>query len=480
MQVTAHTHARLRRQNLLFVLLFLLLIGLLGWLSNRYNLQTDWTANGRNSLSMASVALLERLPGPIDLTLYATDDASLRDPVSELVERYRRYKAQVELTIINPQKDPRNTREAGVTSDGELFVSYQGRSEQLKFRQIDEHGLSNALQRLARAGARYLVFLEGHGERRPLGQANHDLNSWGKQLESKGFKLQPLNLATRKGEIPDNTAVLVIASPQVDLLPGEVQQVLTYLQRGGNLLWLAEPDGLHGLTPVAEYLGIEFLPGTLVDPRAAQMLGPEAALYALGADYGMHPISEHLDLITLYPQAAGFEVDPASGWQADVLVRSTPDSWVEAGQLDGEVHFDAGTDHHGPVALGVALWRTVGNDGTAPDDESTAPAKADLDFPAGGTDTPGAHTQRVVVIGDGDFLSNTYGGNGGNLAMGSNIVNWLSHDDRLLDIPVRLATDVQLQFSGAGTAAIALTFLVLLPLSLLLVGLLLWWRRRRS
>jgi len=39
--------------------------------------------------------------------------------------------------------------------------------------------------------------------------------------------------------------------------------------------------------------------------------------------------------------------------------------------------------------------------------------------------------QRIVVVGDGDFLSNAYLGNVGNLDMGLKMVSWLIHEDRL-------------------------------------------------
>ena len=63
MRLDASLRRRLWLQNQLFTLLFVLVIGLLAWLSTRYPLQADWTANGRNTLSVASQTLLagERL-----------------------------------------------------------------------------------------------------------------------------------------------------------------------------------------------------------------------------------------------------------------------------------------------------------------------------------------------------------------------------------------------------------------------------------
>ncbi|OQX46976.1 MAG: ABC transporter, partial [Candidatus Sedimenticola endophacoides] len=89
-------------------------------------------------------------------------------------------------------------------------------------------------------------------------------------------------------------------------------------------------------------------------------------------------------------------------------------------------------------------------------------------------------TQRVIVLGDGDFLSNTYIGNGGNLDLGINLLRWLSGDEGLLDIPSRVANDLLLQLSDTQGAIIGLGFLLILPVALFTAGGLVWWRRGRA
>ena len=78
------------------------------------------------------------------------------------------------------------------------------------------------------------------------------------------------------------------------------------------------------------------------------------------------------------------------------------------GKLDDKITFDKGRDVPGPVNIAVALERNV-ND----------------------------RTQRVVVVGNGSFLANTFLGNGGNLDLGVNMINWLAGDDALIAIQPR-------------------------------------------
>jgi len=456
MQVTTKSRLYLRLQNILFVILLLTLVGMAAWLSTRYNYQADWTAGARNTLSPASQSLLKKMTGPITVTAYARETAQLRRAISDLVRRYQRYKPDIQLSFINPDQEPARVRELGITVDGELLINYAGRSEKLQ--ELNEQNLTNTLQRVARTDKRWLVFLTGHGERDPHGTANHDLSNWVRQLENKGLKVQTINLAASP-RLPDNTNVLVIAGPQVDLLPGEVKLIQDYVTRGGNLLWLSDPGSSHGLQALAEQLGVEFKPGTIVDPTT-QLVGIDRPEFALVAQYGASAITRNFNTLTLFPAASAIDLQAPADWQGENFLVTQPSSWSETGELKGTVAFDKGQDSPGPFNIGVSLSRET-------------PAAAEVQGDRKSTQ------QRIVVTGDGDFLSNTYLGNGGNLELGINIVNWLSHDDNLIAISARTAPDTRLNLSRSASLLIALGFLFVLPLALLGSGLFIWLKRRK-
>lgn len=470
MFVTQKSLRQNRLNNALFLVLFIGVIGLLAWLSTRYHFEADWTANGRNTLSEASTALLAELHDPVTITSYATEDESVRQAVSEIVAKYQRYKPDLSLTFVNPDLEPDTVRNLGISLNGELVVQYQGRSENLKT--LSEQGLTNTLQRLARSGERWLVFIDGHGERKPLGVANHDLGQWAQQLAAKGFKTETHNLV-QNPQLPENTRVLVLAGPQLTLLPGEVAIIQQYVSAGGNLLWLSDPSDdatQHGLKPLAAQLGIQFQAGMIVDPTT-QILGVSDPRFALVSDYPKHAINQNIDTLTLFPQAHGLISTTPEGWMGQNLLQTEPRSWSETGVMSGKLQFDAGKDIAGPLTLGVALSRTLSSkaESNANQPSADAPAKP----------TPPAMQQRVVVIGDGDFLANAYLGNGANLTLGMNIVNWLAHDDNLINIPVRLTVDRQLDLSPAEKGVIGIGFLFVLPVLLGAVGFSIWWRRRK-
>ena len=452
MRVTPRSRLILRLQNALAALLILLALGLAAWLGTQYRWEADWTQAKRNTLAPATRSLLKTLDKPLAFTDYAGPGSELQGSVRAFVERYQRAKPDTTLKFVDPDSDPQAVRDQGITAVGELVVTYAGRSEKLT--QIDEYQVSNAIQRLARSTEHYVAFLSGDGERDPLGQHNFDLGEFGKQLTDKGFKLVNLNLAATP-TVPDNTSLLVVAGPQADLLPGMVTLVRDYVKRGGDLLWLSDPGPLHGLAPLAQDLGISFGKGTILD-MDSQLFGISNPAVVLVPKYETgSPITTGFTVATLYPTVTDVTAAKDSGWTARPFLETAGRSWLETGPLSGEVQYDAKRgDKLGPLVIGLSLTRSI-------------------------KDKDGSREQRVVVTGDGDFLSNQYLGNLGNLALGFNIVNWLVHDDRYLNIDALPARDVTLSLSSVAQAAIGIGFLFLLPALLLAAGILIRVRRRR-
>ncbi len=420
MKISKHIHQQIRLKNLLSTAALLLLLGTLAWLSNRYTIQTDVTSNAGNTLSPASQKLLESLPDKIQITAYIKKDPALRSQISQLVDRYKRHKPDLTLTYIDPDSQPEKTRELNIASTGIILVEYQGRTEKLAF--IDESSLTNALLQLANANERWVTFLTGHGERSPDGIANFDWGQFGKELDRRKIRAQTINLATMPA-IPDNSALLVITAPAVPLLAGEIDLIKQYIRQGGNLLMLADPDNLQ-LAILQKHLGLHQLKGTIVDSRS-KLYGIDDPSFVLVSEYAPHPITRGFQTITVYPVTAALEIGEETDFQTEALLSSAPQSWTETGTMAGKILFDADSDEkQGPLTFAYALTRDI--------DKKTQ--------------------QRIVVVGDGDFLSNAYIGNVGNMDMGLRMINWLIHDDRFIDIPAKTTTDKSLQLSQTTVA----------------------------
>ena len=80
------------------------------YLTRDQNTQWDLTKSKRNTLSQASVEVLNEIPGPITITAYATDrddaEGNLRQMIQAVITPYQRAKKDVSLTFIDPREDP--------------------------------------------------------------------------------------------------------------------------------------------------------------------------------------------------------------------------------------------------------------------------------------------------------------------------------------------------------------------------------------
>ncbi|MCP4186607.1 MAG: GldG family protein [Gammaproteobacteria bacterium] len=455
MIVNAALRRQIRLQSSLFLILFIIVLCLLGWLSQLYPLNIDLSANQRNSLSEESQRLLSSIDKPLKITLFVSPNNENRDAFERLFLRFTQQQPLIEFKSLNPDLYPGLLTEHDIRFDGESLIEYQDRSEKLS--QITEANLSTVIQRLLRQGERWLVFLQGHGERNPYSEANHDFSTFAAQLAGKGYRVENLNL-TQTNSIPTNTDVLVLASPMVPLLPGEVDLLKAYLENGGNLLWLADPDQtIDGLERIEDLLTVEFLPGIIVDPNS-QLLGLDRVDFALVTEYPRHAITQNISAVSLFPQSQGlaYHGDAETWEQLDFLV-SGDSSWNETGAMKGKIYNgDHDDEINGPLNLGLTLSASHE------------------------TDSGKQFKQRIAVVGDADFISNRYLGNGANLDIGVNLVNWLSHDDNLISISPRPAPDTQLELSQTAQIMISFGFLLVLPVLLFGSGLRIWLKRRKQ
>jgi ABC-type uncharacterized transport system involved in gliding motility auxiliary subunit len=347
MKLTPHLHKQLRLKNALITVLILCLLGSLAWLSNRYSFQTDMTNNDSNTLSLASQQVLSSIPDQVTIIAYIKKGQSIRTQITQLVDRYSRIKHDLKLTFIDPDLDPEQTRELNIGPEGIILVEYQGRTEKLSF--IDEASLTNALLQLANAKERWITFLTGHGERSPEKPANFDLELFGKELARRKINAQTLNLASVPA-IPDNSALLVIAAPKVALLAGEVSLVQRYIQDGGNLLLLTDPDN-QNLNILLNALGIKQLPGVIVD-STAKLYGVQDPSFLLNSEYIDHPVTKGLQTMTLFPVTAAFEFISTADFTAKAFLSTSTKSWTETGRLQGKIRFDNNTqERQGPLTL---------------------------------------------------------------------------------------------------------------------------------
>lgn len=464
--MSKYSHTALRFQNVIFTILLLVVIGLLAWLGKTYHTDFDFTRSQQNSLHPSTQKLLKKLDKPLELIAYIPDDATIHTALKKRINKYIKIKKDTSLEIVNPDLSPDRAKADGIQFSGQLLIKLGDKSEIVS--SVDEQTVINVLQRLSRDKPRLAVFLEGHGERKPLEENSNGMSKLVNVLEAQGFNIQPHNLI-RTQNIPSDATFVVIAAPQKDYLEAEVIIISDYLKQGGNLLWMQEPGGLFGLDDIEQQLGLVINEGTMLDANQAlqDMLGIKHPAAIAIIDYGESALTKDLTAHTIFPFATAIsrdeesenaETDTEQGsddkWKYQPLLTTLPTSWLESGEIQGDVKFDDEADKPGPLDIATSLTRPNKSDENAPE-------------------------QRIIVMGDSNFMLNNFIGQGSNLTLATNIFNWLGADDELLSITPISSPDTKLELPGWALYSMALFFLLVLPIGLLLVGTIRWLRRRK-
>ena len=199
-------------------------------------------------------------------------------------------------------------------------------------------------------------------------------------------------------------------------------------------------------------MGVEQLEGTIIDPRGLTALENGNPAFTISTGYGDHPALHDFDQPLVMPYAAALKARSKSSWKATVLATSGDEAWTERSELDGQVAFDGGEEVRGTLALAIALTRTLDGD----------------------------REQRVVVVGDGDFASNTFVQSLGNREFARRMIEWLAIDDQLVGLQIDPVADAMLDLAMWQRLTLFVVFALLLPLCFLANGLWLWWSRRRA
>ncbi len=442
MKFTRRFHQQQRLKTTLTTVLLLGVLGTLGWLTTQYSLQTDITDNASNTLSPVSEQLLIALPDAVRITAYIKKGQSLRAQVAQLIDRYTRIKPNLTLRFIDPDLEPEKARDLNIGSEGLILVEYQGRTEKLSF--IDESSLSNALLQLANANEHWVTFLSGHGERSPKENTNTDVSLLAKALAQRKINVQTVNLTTQSS-LPDNAALLIISAPKVPLLSNEVSAIQHTIEQGGNLLILNDPDKTD-LDGLLQTLGIKQQSGVIVD-ESATVNGIKDPSFLVLNQYQRHPITQGLQMMTLFPMTAALEKTETTDFTVDELLNSSSKSSFTTRNANTKVH----KIETKALVFAYALTRT----------------------------TITKNQQRIVVVGDGDFLSNAYINTLGNLDLSLRLISWLIHEDRFINIPAKNTHDKSLQLTDTQISLMNFSFLMIIPLILISTGFIIWRIRKQ-
>jgi ABC-type uncharacterized transport system involved in gliding motility auxiliary subunit len=387
-------------------------------ISLRRSYRLDLTANKRYSLSAQSQQLLAQLPQAVKATAFYQETQAGRETAKDLLEQYAYYGQQFTYEFIDPDRNPGLAKRYGITSYGTIVLESGAKEE--KVLTADEENLTNALLKIIREGKKVVYFLEGHGEH-SINNTERDGYAEAKRaIESQNYGVKAISLLT-EGRLPDDASILIIAGPRRDLLDAEMAEITRFIERGGKVLFLLDPEGAPNVMRYLMNYGIQVVDGAIVDP-ISRMFGADY-LMPVVTSYEEHPITKHFEIASFFPLALAVKTTEQMPERvsAQVLAKTSPNSWLKRDieelkaelRAEGRLSMNEARDERGPIPVAAVATVTMRREGSA----SQEPPKA-----------------RIVVYGDSDFASNNYLNLSGNRDLFLNTVSWLAEEENLIAI----------------------------------------------
>ena len=430
--------------------------------------------------SAAAMRAIDDLTREVTVTYFyrSQDDGARR--ARDLLMVMARRNPLLKVAAVDPDREPTLARLQGIQLYNAAVIETQGR--RVLVQSTDEAEIAIGIQRASRGRAITACFLEGHGEL-PMdnfeyhthleGAASHSHDDAASQvvempghgigrlrraLEAQGYDARRLILAIQP-DVPAECTLLVVASPRTTFLPAESGALRAYLQRGGSVLLLLdlgfvlEPE----LARLVADLGIRPEQEVVVDPLSHYSTDPEMVAVT---GYDPHPVTRAVSL-TFYPGIRPFTMlEPAGDVRVVPLLLSSRDSYTRTVR---------------PVEA-----RTVERAPPAADSATAIPVSGPrvLGVAAEGRIEGGSNPLRAVVIGDGDFASNSFFPYMANGDLLLSAVRWLAREERTTAIATRIPVPPLIALTGRQLSTVFVTVVIALPLSVVALGCVVWWRRR--
>lgn len=458
---------------------------IVAWLANvavfRHDVHFDLTREGANTPPPQLQSVVEGLRTDVSLTYFynSADENALK--AKELLTIAARQNRHFHVRAIDLDKEPATARRLGIRAYNSAVVEAEDRRVVVE-NTVDPAQLAYAALRALKQAADLVCFITGHGEGIAATPAHvhyshvetlrgHDVPGAGDVLEGPPDGLDRLQLAlttlgytlrtilpATAASVPSDCAVVAEIGPRRPYAPGETRLLASYLAQGGRLLLMIDPAfPVEGeFAAFLGRLGLAADPALIIDPL--NHYGTDDSKVAVPY-YPPHPITDRIAM-AVFPEARPIRVATSAGIEASLLASSSAESYLRAlPQNDGEgASLAAATPDRAqqrPAALAVAL------EGRWPE----AP-------------TGEAKPFRLVLVGNSNFASNAYFPyvSNGDLAIG--MVRWLAGDEARPSVKTQSLSLAQIDLTSRQMRDIFIVVELLLPLAVILMGGMVWWRRR--
>lgn len=488
---TKPSFSRARKWSISFnvvlsTLILLAIVLMLNYLASRHFWRLPLSFHAQTELSPLTHRVLNSITNPVKVIVFFEKQEPMFDSVWSLLKEYRfacprltveavdylaspgaaqeiqtKYKlrslADKDLVIFECQGRTRMVA-AGELSELDTSALMSGRSKEVKRTHFKgEMMFTSALLTVINPRQLKACYLQGHGE--------HNLESDDKAFGYSKFKevlrdnnieLQAMRIDAA-AEIPD-CQLLIIAGPRDPYLHDELAKIDRYLKQGGRLWIMLNHMGVEralGLEQMLESWGVQVGRNAVFDDEHTITRSDMVV-----SQFGGHPITKPLVDASLYmvlPRSVS-KIKTASsseGLQVEVLATTGEKGRIATDIRNGEI-YQSSQDFVGTVPIMAAVEKG-GLRGVSADRGAT----------------------RLVVVGDSVFMANNAVEQVANRQFANLALNWLLARNELLgELGPRPIKEYRLIVTKSQMNNLRLGLLAGMPGSILLLGAVVWLRRR--
>ncbi|HEX6242639.1 MAG TPA: GldG family protein [Polyangiales bacterium] len=479
------------------------LLVLVNYVSFRRYERWDLTQDRIFTLSERTDKLLAGLSKPVDIYVFMGANEPTYHELRELVTRYKAKTDKLTAHFVDPDREPTRFRvlsekfgvRVGVGESGETsaevaalvvsgdkrwvinrddllevdFDSLEGEGRNLKVKSVKtEQALSGALVQVTSGRATRVCITEGHGEREYEEGTARGLLPMREELKRENIQSEVIR-TQGVAVLPKECDAVYVLGPTKSFSADEAAVLKKYLDAGGNLLLALDPvisgESLTptGLEELVQAYGVKVDTDVVVELDEQALLSPSPVEHFVVRNYGEHKIVRSLEQLRLpVVMTLARSLSLTEGGLAKLLLKSSDKAYGETGlsQLAAGDDLKPGdADVKGPLTLGAVV-------DTKPPKQEGAPSQG------GG---------RLVVLGDSDWLDPTYLRQPqlANIDLLSGITGYLCEREALVAIAPRKVEGQGILITEEGFASVFWRVVVLLPLSVLVLGVGVWLQRRQ-
>jgi ABC-type uncharacterized transport system involved in gliding motility auxiliary subunit len=384
----------------------------------------DLTQDKVYSLPPATTGVLSDLRGRrINLLLFFAQDDPARQGLEVFLKECSRHHPDFHYDFYDPNRRPQLARKFNVSAARTVIFRSGDREERLVG--PTEEAFTNAFLRLLHPKDLDVCFVTGHGEVDLDDDATGGYRHFRDSLQ--GYNARVHGIVLTRDHVPDACQVVAVGGPRWDLTAEEFADLDQAFQKGKGVLLLIDPmdPGQGGaFVEFAKKHGVALGQNVVVD-KVSRMVGGDFLMPLVSRYLVTHPVTKSMKQATFFPLVRTVQpsADVVPGLDVMPLAMTGEGSWGEtdlAALENGIADFDMKTDVAGPLPVAVAIERSG-------DSKSENPKRV-----------PSSKSRvsrgRMIIVGDGDFLTNGYLDLSGNKELGLNMVRWLASDDRFMDV----------------------------------------------